>query len=115
MALMADLIEVFGGERPAVVAREITKLFETFYSNNLAAINEWLIADPQQQQGEFVVLIQGANKAIDVVQEDLQHRETLKILLSELSVKQAVSIAEKITGENKNKLYKWALEEKEGS
>ena len=112
LSLITDLIEIFGSERKAVVAREITKTFETFYSNTLVLIQKWLTEDTQQQQGEFVVLVHGAEKMTESDQETLKSREILKTLLTELSVKQAVSLTTKITGENKNRIYQWALEDK---
>ena len=56
---LADMAEILGSDRPAVVARELTKVFETIESGGLAALLAWLRADPNQQKGEFVVLVQG--------------------------------------------------------
>lgn len=112
LAMISDLIEIFGGARKAVVAREITKTFETFFSHSLEEIHRWLTEDTQQQQGEFVVLVHGAEKMTESDQSSLKSREILNILLKELSAKQAVSLATKITGENKNRLYQWAIEDK---
>ncbi len=90
----------------------MTKTFETFYSGSLVDIQNALKDDPQQQQGEFVILLQGAAKTIESDQSSINSREVLNILLNELSLKQAVSLATKITGEHKNRLYQWALEVK---
>lgn len=112
LSLFTDLIKSFGGDRQAVIAREITKTFETFLLGTLAEIEQQLNEDAQQQQGEFVILIHGAEKTSESDESALKSREILNILLNELSVKQAVSLATQITGENKNRLYQWALEEK---
>ncbi len=112
LSMISDLIKACGNDRQAVIAREMTKTFETFYSGTLVEIQQCLIEDPQQQQGEFVVLLQGVKKSTDSEQSPLKSREILNILLNELSLKQAVSLATKITGESKNRLYQWALEDK---
>lgn len=102
--LIAALVKIFGADRSAVVARELTKKFETIYSADLGAIQTWLETDHNQQKGEFVILVHGLKA---VKQEPISEEElhTLKILLSELSVKQAASLTAKITGQSKNKLY----------
>lgn len=112
LALLKDLIDIFSEKRPAAIGREITKSFESFYYGDLASINETLLADPQQQQGEFVVLLHGAAEMLELDQENKDARKILNILLDELPVKQAVALAVKITGEAKNRLYDWALEDK---
>ncbi len=101
--------EVFGGQRRAVLAREISKTFETFLSGDLQTLCEALESDANQSRGEFVLMLEGASEQAS----EAFSAETLRILtalLEELSVKQAASLAAKITGEKKNKLYKWALE-----
>ncbi len=60
---LGDMAEILGGDRPAVVARELTKVFETIQSGALSALLVWLQADPNQQKGEFVVLVQGCRPA----------------------------------------------------
>lgn len=112
VSLFGDLIKSFGGDRQAVIARELTKTFETFLMGTLSEIEQQLNEDTQQQLGEFVVLVHGAEKVTESDESALKSREILNILLNELSVKQAVSLAIKITGENKNRLYQWALDEK---
>jgi len=107
--LIKELINIFGENRPAVVARELTKKFETIYSANLAEIKIWLESDKKQQKGEFVILLHGAKptKEEKINEKDLQ---ILKTLLTELPVKQAASLTAKITGISKNELYKAAME-----
>ncbi|MGY8873038.1 MAG: 16S rRNA (cytidine(1402)-2'-O)-methyltransferase [Pseudomonadales bacterium] len=108
---LQDMIEVLGPERYVVLARELTKTFETIHGDNVAALLEWVKQDPNQQRGEFVVLIQG----VELVEEEGLSVESLKVLdvlLSELPVKQAAALASKITGEKKNALYQEALSRK---
>lgn len=105
---LADMTEVFGPGRRAVVARELTKRFETVHGDRLAALLAWLKADEDQRKGEFVVLVQGAEKAASgEVDADVQRM--LAILMAELPLKQAAALAAKISGVKKNILYRLAL------
>jgi 16S rRNA (cytidine1402-2'-O)-methyltransferase len=103
---VADLCAVLGGERQIVLAREITKLFETIHSCALSDAEAWLQSDSNQQRGEFVVLVSGAVPQPGLSVETLN---TLSLLLEELPLKQAVQLAAKISGANRNELYQRAL------
>jgi 16S rRNA (cytidine1402-2'-O)-methyltransferase len=109
---LADMAEILGGDRPAVIARELTKVFETIESGDLAALRVWLQADPNQQKGEFVVLVQGSQTAGNGALDGAT-RQVLTVLVTELPLKQAVKLAEKITGMARNDLYAHALEMKQ--
>jgi 16S rRNA (cytidine1402-2'-O)-methyltransferase len=104
---VADLRAVLGGERQIVVAREITKLFETIHACALQDAEAWLLSDSNQQRGEFVLLVSGALPQLGLSVETLN---TLSLLLEELPLKQAVQLAAKISGANRNELYQRALE-----
>lgn len=106
LALIDDMLNVFGPKRYVVLARELTKTFETLHGDNLEQIKIWLNSDKNQQKGEFVVLVEGA-EYLNPYEIDTQR--ILEILLDEVSIKQATSIAAKITREKKNKLYALAL------
>jgi 16S rRNA (cytidine1402-2'-O)-methyltransferase len=106
-----DLHAVFGDEREIVFAREITKLFESIHRCKLGVAMEWLNSDPNNQRGEFVLLLSGAPERAAGL--DAGTERTLAILLEELPLKQAVQLAVKITGGNKNELYQRALALKE--
>lgn len=108
VASVRDMQLVFGGQRKVVMAREITKTFETIHSSTLEELPEWLQADQNQQKGEFVIVLQGCAEAMDTMSVGLEN--ILKILLEELTVKQASKLAAKITGMKKNTVYKLALE-----
>ncbi|MCR4301395.1 MAG: 16S rRNA (cytidine(1402)-2'-O)-methyltransferase [Sulfuricaulis sp.] len=109
---LRDMSEIFGPDREAVLARELTKHFETFRSGTLAALRDWLVRETEQQLGEFVILIQGLPRtAQDAAEEEA--RRVLKILIDELPISQAVSLAAQITGIKKNKIYDYALSLKE--
>lgn len=105
---VADLTEVFGTQRQITFARELTKIFETFHVCKLGDALNWLRADSNQQKGEFVLLLSGAG-VVNKSEISDESQRTLKLLLEDLPLKQAVKLATKITGENKNGLYKLAL------
>ena len=105
---VADLIAVLGSDRNITFARELTKTFETIHHCKLGEAMDWLQNDPNQQRGEFVLLVEGAAPAEEQeISEDAQR--TLQILLSELPLKQAVKLAADISGAKKNALYQLAL------
>jgi 16S rRNA (cytidine1402-2'-O)-methyltransferase len=106
--LIEDMLLILGSERHVVLARELTKTFETIHEGKLAQIKDWLIRDNNQQRGEFVVLIKGA--AHTFTPTDIETRRILTLLLKELPIKHASLLAAKITHEKKNKLYTQALE-----
>jgi 16S rRNA (cytidine1402-2'-O)-methyltransferase len=101
-----DCVAVFGGERKISFARELTKLFEQIHSCNLADAGAWLEADMNHQRGEFVVLVQGASAQPD---DSAESERVLRLLLAELPLKQASSLAAQITGGKRNALYELAL------
>ena len=102
---VADLATVLG-ERTLVIARELTKLFESIHSGPLTAALEWLKEDPNRQRGEFVLIVSGAPARGN----DGEGERVLKLLLGEgLPVKQAARLAAAISGAAKNALYEHAL------
>lgn len=94
------------GERTLVIARELTKLFESIHSCPLAEAVDWLKGDANRQRGEFVLIVSGAPADAD----DGDAERVLKLLLDDgLSVKQAAKLAALISGASKNELYQRAL------
>lgn len=104
-----DMASSFGSERMVVIARELTKAFETIHGDTLGGLQQWLRADENQQRGEFVILLRGAEQTLDE-QLPPEARRVLAVLLEELSVKQAAALASRLTGAKKNLLYALALE-----
>jgi 16S rRNA (cytidine1402-2'-O)-methyltransferase len=103
---VADMCAVLGVERQIVLAREITKLFESIHVCALRDAEAWLQSDSNNQRGEFVVLVSGAESHSGLSAETLG---TLAQLLEELPLKQAVRLSAKITGASRNELYQQAL------
>lgn len=106
LACLTDMIAIFGAERAVTFCREISKTFETIHHTTLAKLLEFIHQDNNQQKGEMVLIVAGANKSYDL---DNQYDDLLKRLLQDLSVKKAVQLASDITGAKKNKLYQRAL------
>ncbi|MCG7955225.1 MAG: 16S rRNA (cytidine(1402)-2'-O)-methyltransferase [Candidatus Thiodiazotropha endolucinida] len=109
VASLEDMSAVFGGEREAVIAREMTKTYETFLRGNLESLLQTLQQEEDQRKGEFVVLIEGST-VVSQSRVEVDVEQMLITLLAELPLKQAVSLASSITGIKKNKLYNQALE-----
>ncbi|MCR1825542.1 16S rRNA (cytidine(1402)-2'-O)-methyltransferase [Pseudomonas oleovorans] len=109
---LQDMREVFGDDRPALLARELTKTFETLQGLPLAELCEWVAADSNQQRGECVVLVAGwqAPEGEDAVSAEALR--VLDLLLSEMPLRRAAALAAEITGVRKNVLYQVALERK---
>lgn len=107
-----SMVKVLGGERRAVLARELTKTYETIHEDSLEELLTWLKSDSNQQRGEMVVLIAGCTDKRDN-RDDAEAERILKLLLDELPLKQAAALTAKITGYQKNELYAKALELKQ--
>jgi 16S rRNA (cytidine1402-2'-O)-methyltransferase len=105
---VSDLADVFGAHRRLAIARELTKLFESFHTCALGDAVDWLQADSNHQKGEFVLIISAADAVRDRELTD-QTLRTLKLLLEELPLKRAVKLAAEISGQSKNKIYSAAL------
>jgi 16S rRNA (cytidine1402-2'-O)-methyltransferase len=107
---LRDLVVVFGGDCHAVLARELTKRFETVYADGLQKLEARLRASPEQCQGEFVIIVPAQRKGDDGAVEWHQDTDrTLTILLQELPLKQAVTLAVRLTGARRNDLYRRAV------
>ena len=109
VAMVDDIVSVIGPDRQLVLARELTKTFETVYGAPASKVQAWLLADHNQQKGEFVVLIEGAEpeQLQDIGAEE---ERMLTLLLAELPIKKAAAITAAITGHKKKALYDRALE-----
>ena len=106
--LLADLASVFGGERRAVVSREITKRFETTYAGSLQSLQERAEQDPDMSRGELVVVV-GGREGEPQSSIQLDPEQVLRTLLEDLSPSQAAKTGAKLTGAKRADLYEMAL------
>jgi 16S rRNA (cytidine1402-2'-O)-methyltransferase len=111
-ATLSALAETLGVSREVVIARELTKHFETIHHCLLGAARAWIDADPDQQRGEFVLIV-GAPETVAGAAD--AHDAMLAALLAELPLAQAVRLAAALTGAPRNRLYERALELKKAA
>lgn len=100
---LADMRTAFGDERPAVLARELTKLFETVLDGNLAELHRRVETDDNQRKGEFVVIVQGAGEDADA--RIAEGRRVYALLNAHLPPSAAAKLAAEITGAPRKALY----------
>jgi 16S rRNA (cytidine1402-2'-O)-methyltransferase len=108
---LQDMQAVFGDERPALLARELTKTFETLKGMPLAELAAWVAGDSNQQRGECVVLVAGWQAPEGDEAVSAEAMRVLNLLLAEMPLKRAAALAAEITGVRKNLLYQVALEQ----
>ncbi|MGD8109823.1 16S rRNA (cytidine(1402)-2'-O)-methyltransferase [Vibrio sp. TRT 17S01] len=106
---LEDMLDILGPEREVVLARELTKTFETIQGLPLGELIEWVKSDDNQQKGEMVLLVHGFRESVEDTLPDEATR-TLAILTKELPLKKAAALAAEIYNLKKNALYKWGLE-----
>ena len=100
---LADMAAVFGGDRRAVIARELTKLFETVLDGPLSDLHARVVADPNQRKGEFVVLLQGAGD--DAEARIAEGRRLYAKLGEHLPPSTAAKLAAELSGAPRKALY----------
>jgi 16S rRNA (cytidine1402-2'-O)-methyltransferase len=111
-ATIEELRDALGGDRTLVVAREITKKFETISVVKLAEASQWLAEDPNRERGEFVLLVDAPVERIRGTAIDA--RELLMALIDELPASRAARVAAAVTGLPRDALYAQAVELKAG-
>ncbi|KTB82660.1 16S rRNA (cytidine(1402)-2'-O)-methyltransferase [Pseudomonas syringae] len=111
---LQDMEQVFGADRHALLAREITKTFETLKGLPLGELRAFVEADSNQQRGECVVLVSGWTPPEDEDVIGAEARRVLDLLLEEMPLKRAAALAAEITGVRKNLLYQVALDKQKG-
>ena len=100
---LADMRDIFGAPREAVLARELTKMFETVLGEPLAALAVRVAADPDQQRGECVILVAGRGEEADA--KLIEGQRIFAILREELPPAKAAKMAAAITGAPRKLLY----------
>ncbi|QIQ73343.1 MULTISPECIES: 16S rRNA (cytidine(1402)-2'-O)-methyltransferase [Pseudomonas syringae group] len=111
---LQDMELVFGADRHALLAREITKTFETLKGLPLGELRAFVESDSNQQRGECVVLVAGWTQPEEDDVVGAEARRVLGLLLEEMPLKRAAALAAEITGVRKNLLYQVALEAQKG-
>jgi 16S rRNA (cytidine1402-2'-O)-methyltransferase len=107
---LADLAAAFGAARPAVLARELTKLHETVYRGALGELVARAGADANVARGEAVLVVAGAPEAGEAEAADPARLDRLlAALLAGVPLSQAVDLAAEATGERRNRVYERAL------
>lgn len=106
------LAEVFG-DREVMIARELTKTFETKYYTTCSKLYDVLNSDPNVQKGEMVIILAPyREKEINDIPDEAV--KMMNLLKGELSPKKVCEIVAKIYGLRKNKLYRYFLEQIQG-
>lgn len=100
---LADAVAVFGADRPAVLARELTKLFETVLDGTLGGLHARVAADADQRRGEFVLLVQGAAEDADA--KIAEGKRLYARLCDYLKPSQAAKLAAELSGAPRKTLY----------
>lgn len=107
---LADIEAVFGKERYVVLAREITKTWESIQGDEVATLRQWLAEDPNRTKGEMVLIVEGA-KIAEQQEISPQAVKALKLIAAELPLKKAAAIVAELYGYKKNALYQFGLEQ----
>ena len=102
-----DMQTIWGSDKQIVLAKELTKTWETIVNFSIIDLINWLQEDSNRQKGEFVLIVEGNNKIDDAI--DTKAINTLKLLLKELPLKKAAAITAEIYGLKKNQLYQLGL------
>ena len=106
---LEDMQSVLGGERYIVLAREITKTWETITGNTIKNLREWLLEDPNRTKGEMVLIVEGKPKSDNNDEISPQAVKALELIAEELPLKKAAAIVAELYGYKKNALYQFGL------
>ena len=107
---LEDMQSVLGEERYIVLAREITKTWETITGNTIKNLREWLLEDPNRTKGEMVLIVEGKPKSDNNDEISPQAVKALELIAEELPLKKAAAIVAELYGYKKNALYQFGLE-----
>ena len=106
---LEDMQSVLGEERYIVLAREITKTWETITGNTIKHLREWLLEDPNRTKGEMVLIVEGKPKSDNNDKISPQAVKALELIAEELPLKKAAAIVAELYGYKKNALYQFGL------
>ena len=108
-----DLQTVLGSDRQVVIARELTKQYETVLAGSLAELIAKVSADANQERGEIVLVVAPASAEADLFH--LSTEQLLRAALEELPPSQAAVLVARLTGQHKKALYQLAMQFKQDS
>ncbi|AKA47638.1 TPA: 16S rRNA (cytidine(1402)-2'-O)-methyltransferase [Haemophilus influenzae] len=106
---LEDMQAVLGEERYIVLAREMTKTWETIAGNTIKNLREWLLEDPNRTKGEMVLIVEGKPKSDNNDEISPQAVKALELIAEELPLKKAAAIVAELYGYKKNALYQFGL------
>ena len=106
---LEDMQSVLGEERYIVLAREITKTWETITGNMIKNLREWLLEDANRTKGEMVLIVEGKPKSDNNDEISSQAVKALELIAEELPLKKAAAIVAELYGYKKNALYQFGL------
>jgi len=106
---LQDMVSVLGAERYVVLAREITKTWETIHGAPVGELLAWVQDDENRRKGEMVLIVEGYHAVDDALPPEALR--TLALLQAELPLKKAAALTAEIHGVKKNALYKYALDQ----
>ncbi|OOF50675.1 16S rRNA (cytidine(1402)-2'-O)-methyltransferase [Rodentibacter genomosp. 1] len=107
---LSDMQEVLGEDRYVVLAREITKTWETIVGDTVKNLRQWLDEDPNRTKGEMVLIVEGQPKRENEGEFSPQAIKALTLITQELPLKKAAAIVAELYGYKKNALYQFGLE-----
>ena len=109
-ATAAELAGILAASRTLIVARELTKLFETMARMTLGEADAWFAADPNRERGEFVLIVDAPQASPDDAPAMSADADRwLAVLLQELPPARAARVAAAVTGAPREELYARAL------
>lgn len=106
---LEDMQAVLGEKRYIVLAREMTKTWETITGNTIKNLREWLLEDPNRTKGEMVLIVEGKPKSDNNDEISPQAVKALELIAEELPLKKAAAIVAELYGYKKNALYQFGL------
>ncbi|MCW9714973.1 16S rRNA (cytidine(1402)-2'-O)-methyltransferase [Avibacterium sp. 21-594] len=106
---LADMEKVFGAERYVVLARELTKTWETIHGDEVGVLRKWVSEDPNRSKGEMVLIVEG-NVSSEEESFSPEAIKALTLIAKELPLKKAAAIVADLYGYKKNALYQFGLE-----
>ncbi|HVN47041.1 MAG TPA: 16S rRNA (cytidine(1402)-2'-O)-methyltransferase [Steroidobacteraceae bacterium] len=107
-ATLADMVAVLGGEREAVIARELTKAHETIYRGTLAELAARAQGESNFARGEITLVVRGAAAAGTAAVDESLLRRLIEVLSKELAPGRVAAVVAQIAGTTRAEAYRLA-------